>query len=248
MSTLTTTSFKAPTVKVLVGPDKEEFLIHESVIAKPGTFFETALKKEWIEGKERTVELLEDDPDVFELYTQWVYTGKIFCKSTSGIHSPTTSQNFDTIIDLYLLGQKLLDRVFQDRVIDALLATTHDMRGKETQTRWFPVGGTVDRLYLGTIKGCPMRRLLVDIYIQHGQEKWMTGYSQMDAEFLGDLGIAFFKTRADPQILRKLDVLDKDPKCAYHHHGTDEKCGSYVKKTESRDGGADEHTWKQGGQ
>ena len=135
-------------MKVLVGPGKTKFYMAPSVLRKAGTFFNSALKKEWKEGQERTVEMPEDDPVCFRLYAEWLYTGTIFCKK-----SPTPARgSFGSLVGLYILGEKVLDKDFQDCVIDAMLATLNSEKvtpGKED----------INRIYTQTPTGSPLRRL-----------------------------------------------------------------------------------------
>lgn len=58
------------------------------------------------------MKLPEDQPGIFELYLQWLYFGKIYYKNRhdDGEH--------ETLVDAYIMGDKLLDTTFQDRVID----------------------------------------------------------------------------------------------------------------------------------
>ena len=80
-SPLTRRSLKGVPVKVVVGADEECFFVHSSVLRKHSEFFDTACKKEWIEGQYRVIKLPEDDSDIFHNYVQWLYTGTIFSKA-----------------------------------------------------------------------------------------------------------------------------------------------------------------------
>ncbi|KAF2486837.1 hypothetical protein BDY17DRAFT_321598 [Neohortaea acidophila] len=226
-----TMNFQASIIKVVVGTDKYTYRVHKSYLTKPGSFFETALKKPWIKGHHRTIELPEDDPYDFHVYVQWLYTGKLFCKPLYEQEPETEERNYGLLFDLYVLGQKLLDREFQDRVVDATIAASHDTGYKESSKRLFPSDGVVDSLYRRTSKGCPMRRLLIDLSICQGGEGWMVPAQNdpdgINVEFLIDLATAFYKIQADDTIMDKLEELDEDPGCEYHHHGKDEECGSY---------------------
>lgn len=214
-------------IKVLVGANKEVFYIHESVIRKPETFFDATLQEEWKEGQERVVELLEDSVDHFRLYAQWLYTGKIFCKSEA-------RRNVVIIARLYILGEKLLDRKFQDDVMNAMLAVTHDESPhfKENPScRVFPAEDTIAIIYEGTPPSSPMRRLLVDYYVGTGHEERAENWSDRPAlinhEFLIDLTKAMWEKRSlnEPSKL-ELEASDSNPGCVYHLHGKDEPCSA----------------------
>jgi hypothetical protein len=51
--------------------------VHEPLITSRSPFFRNALQGRWQEAQERTVNLTEDDPEVFTLYTNGLYTGHV---------------------------------------------------------------------------------------------------------------------------------------------------------------------------
>lgn len=214
-------------IKVLVGSSKHAFYVHESAIRRPGTFFDTALSRAWKEGQERVVELPEEGEDTFRLYIQWLYTGNIFCKRSE------EDRSYDTLARLYVLGEKLLDRKFQDNVANAMIAATHDrnpLSSNKPGVRRFPGEITVDLIYQQTPATSPMRRLMVDIYVRHGNQRvvdWLAIPEGVNHEFLINLTIALFQKRQlNGKDQKELQELDLQPGCAYHHHGKDEPCES----------------------
>lgn len=214
---------------MLVGPNKEAFYIHESVIRKRGTFFDAAFKKEWKEGQERVVELSEDDADHFRLYVQWLYGGKVFCKEQ-------TRRNHYKIAGLYALGEKVLDCEFQDNVMNAMLAACHDENAdfeEHPSSRAFPGEKAIAVVYEGTPANCPMRRLLVDYYVYFGgidwAKDWATNPECVNHEFLIDLTKAMWeKTTVVPTQQEEPSESDSNPFCVYHYHGADEPCHANV--------------------
>ena len=51
--------------------------MHESLLTSRSKFFKKAMNKGWKEAEDKLVKLPEDDPDIFALYEQLVYTGCI---------------------------------------------------------------------------------------------------------------------------------------------------------------------------
>jgi len=100
-------------------PDKEIFYLDSGVLKQGGTFFATALKKEWLEGQQGIIYLPEEQPRIFRPYAQWLYTGKIFYETGQ------RSDDLDTLSKLYTLGERLMDRGFQDSVLDICRKTTN---------------------------------------------------------------------------------------------------------------------------
>lgn len=64
----------AATIKVLVGKDAEEFIVHKDLICKASTFFAAACSKEWTEGQTGIIKLPEHSADHFRYYFDWVYS------------------------------------------------------------------------------------------------------------------------------------------------------------------------------
>ncbi|KAF2486836.1 hypothetical protein BDY17DRAFT_308207 [Neohortaea acidophila] len=166
------------------------FFIHEGVLDREGTFFYSALRKCWQEGKRRLIELPKDDPESFRLYAQWLYTHEIY------VNKPDGDKNYAILIDLYLLGDKILDREFQDCITDALHAATRDavVDPEQGVVRTYPdFEETIDTLYRNTPKGDPMRRLMVNLYVQNGDKTWLEAEADVNHEFLADVAIALYK-------------------------------------------------------
>lgn len=61
-------SFTTPVLRVEVGSPTKTFFVNEKLICDSSEFFKTALKKEWSEGRQRTVDLTHDDAITFNIY------------------------------------------------------------------------------------------------------------------------------------------------------------------------------------
>jgi hypothetical protein len=64
-------------ITVLVGPDEHPFQIHQDAICDKSKFFKAACSKRWVEGQEKLVRLPEAHVDVFQAYSNWIYSGTI---------------------------------------------------------------------------------------------------------------------------------------------------------------------------
>ncbi|KAF3941936.1 hypothetical protein ABW19_dt0205559 [Dactylella cylindrospora] len=62
-------------VVVLVGPSKEKFNLHRSIICSRSTFFKAACKETFREGQSREIKLPELDVEAFKLVVNWMYGG-----------------------------------------------------------------------------------------------------------------------------------------------------------------------------
>jgi hypothetical protein len=114
---LTVSSAKnASFATVLVGPDAERFLVHESLLIHYSKFFRAALTGHFKEAKEKTVTLEYTKSNVFEFFVHWLYYQR-FPDSTKGDNSElveawTSGAHAELgfhkkyMIDLYIPGDR----------------------------------------------------------------------------------------------------------------------------------------------
>ncbi|KAL9095494.1 MAG: hypothetical protein Q9165_002365 [Trypethelium subeluteriae] len=207
--------FDSDPITVLVGLKAQKFIIHENALRSKSPFFEAALSKPWAEARERRVTLPEDDPEVFKLYVQWLYTDRIHCSTPPGNNSKGWDfiHEMDLIIKAYCLGEKLQDVAFKDSLIDSFIA----LRSLE-KDMWLPHLPITKFLWENTPKGSSMRRLVVDYYVWlHAADA--TQVKQSDClEFLQDFVAGLLQHRGNPIFERA--PFCKESTCAYHEHGT----------------------------
>ena len=126
----------------------------------------------------------------------------------------------EVLIDSFIFGEKIQDGAFKDAIIDSLIASVSTL-GKEGKY-WYPTGKMIDRAYKGTPTGSPLRRLLVDMHVNHGQRFWIE--EGMNADFLADLVRNLLDIR---DLVHEWDPTRPDiSSCPYHHHGDDSQCYS----------------------
>ncbi|KAJ4290839.1 hypothetical protein N0V90_010034 [Kalmusia sp. IMI 367209] len=67
---------ETPAVKIVVGRNEEarKFSIHEGLLTPRAEYFTRALKGHWQESDDRVINLPDDDPDAFSLYSKILYT------------------------------------------------------------------------------------------------------------------------------------------------------------------------------
>jgi hypothetical protein len=203
------------------------------LLSKRSEFFASASKEEWKEGQERRVPLPDDTPSVVDLYVQWIYTGGIFSpdkpiEDDGDREECKNGRHFDLLIGGFVFGEKVQDGEFKDAVLDALIHTvrTPDDEG----VCWYPTKHWVDRAYVGTPEGSPLRRLLVDMYSFHGRKDWLDGQKNID--FLVDLaGHLLMDRRAQLHRLPDPTRPEATGCWSYHHHREEEEC--YSTKTSS---------------
>lgn len=207
-------SHDSPVIGVRVGSDapaQHEFSIHQDNLTRNSEFFKTALKEEWskkrTEGQLMVIEMPDDDPNIFSIYADWLYSGLIY--STTENAGKGNDTEFKELTFAYILGEKILDIPFKNAVIDAVIEK-------------FLVELIIDLelpklVYDNTRPNAPLRRLLVDIYAYHADTSWMTRSSAKDhlhPTFVFDLNLAQLYNR---------DLKMETPNymkstCIYHEH------------------------------
>jgi hypothetical protein len=192
---------KGDSVTLIVGPEKQELLVHANYIARNSAFFKTALKKEWREGQTRTISMPTEDYETLTTYLRFVYgfqlPSEFDVNQVSALQDPTADQleqvqaAYVSFAKLYILGCRLMDNKFKEAVIAKIFDLFHGCSSRQRGDSDFNPGPEpVDLIYGETLELDPARRLLVDMHMKYPQDL----NSQYDAGFLLDLAQGFSKT------------------------------------------------------
>jgi len=184
-------------------PEQRVFHIHTSVLCKTSAFFQNATKPEWTGPTRRPIDLSDERPDVFYLYVQWLYNGKIAVKTMPSSDSDTEVRkhetvNYHSLIQSYILGEKLMDTTFQNSVLKCLIECVK-------QEDNFPSDPTVKLAYERTTKHSPLRKLLVDFWVWYGCSDWAADdmNASLGTEFTNDFFKAILQARPGPGDIEK---------------------------------------------
>ncbi|KAK3725222.1 hypothetical protein LTR37_000733 [Vermiconidia calcicola] len=226
-------------VKIVVGSDGEgvSFYVHPAILQKHSSFFEAALKKEWTSGPQRIVDLRDEDPGRFTLYAQWLYTGKLFTKLEPAMGG------YKRHAQLYVLGEKLIDRTFLNRVMDAIISARREPG--EDGKKYHPNASLSSIVYSGTPKCSPLRRFMVDCYARSGSNKSIQLHAdepaKVDHGFLMDLSAALLANRSASKnhLEEKYSHLERGIPCAYHIHEGGDLCEGATPGRGTEDGSED---------
>ena len=204
-----TPRYGSKTIKFLVGKeDPTEFVIHESVVTPHSAFVRMALSNDWKEAKERTIPLPEDEPDTFQLYQEWVYTGLVFSENVA--NTEKDSKEYERLVSAYILSDRLLDSTFKDVVVDCII---HKLCNSELFSPRL-----TNLVYDNNPAGSTLRRLWQDIYVWSGSPNWLeekTVGDEVHPEFLLDLSksqMSFWPGQRPPAA-----PYIQNP-CLYHEH------------------------------
>lgn len=169
-----------------------------------------ALRGEWKEAQERTIPLPEDDPEVFSVYQQWLYGGRIHtCSSNKALFKP--NDEYKTLVKAYILGEKIVDQDFKDSIADASVEKLRPLRRFDASL--------TDLVFDNTPAGSPLRRLWLDVYYHFGSSEWLDAKlvgGPINAEFMVEF------SRYQMEYRTGFGSFGKDGmflSCTYHEHG-----------------------------
>jgi hypothetical protein len=164
----------------------QEFRIHEAVLTARSKFFKAAMGKQWKESEDKAVKLPEENPDVFRLYTQLVYTGRIprmnddtpqtdetvessskFCNTED-----ECEEEYKLLCGLYVLTEKMMDLRARNQTVDALYykMKVELAKAEKPMLRCLPTSEVINIMYDGTAMHCVGRQILVSCYTWHTNE------------------------------------------------------------------------------
>jgi hypothetical protein len=184
-------------VQIIVGRDASEraFYVHESILTSRSVYFKCALSFMWRNDPTMPVTLSEDDPDMFALYVNLVYTGRLATRGTD---------EWLKLVRLYVLAEKLQDVRAKNVTIDAMHAFIREFLSVKTFSSGSggaaspPVmsAESIVELYDGTPADSHARRLVLDSYADMGREDWLkVGKAVLPVDFIFDLATTVIRKR-----------------------------------------------------
>ena len=224
-------------ITVIVGEEKKIFTVHKHILCSKSEYFKTAVKPIWTSHGARCLELPEDIPEAFNPYLTWLYFSKLYLSLEEDDTVGDVAHIFHSVIDAYVLGDKLLDADYKgqpfvglhivhiltslDAATEALVMTSRKMVGGKTYAM------SIDqrrRVYSETSEGSSLRRLVAHQFSRlHNLDRHLD-QGEEPPTFLYDLAIAM--TKKD-----ELSTIVAARICSFHEHEKgDEKC--YRRKIE----------------
>lgn len=191
--------------------------VHKDLICKSSAFFRSALSHGWKESKEQTVRLVEEDPEIFELYIHWLYRGMI--AAFSARPDDFGMAQYLQMARAYVLGDKLQDDDFCDAAIDVFMEGCQQAAwgiGCDTEICRDEV---ITNIYDNTPESSKLRQMVVDVHTYHGSGGWLPEH----------VAQAFVHSVASKLLsITQGDMEREDPtytynNCKYHKHGPDPK-------------------------
>ena len=110
------------TVKVVVGDHAwgSTWHLHRALLTNRSLFFRAALSGNFLESSTNTVNLPDEDSEIFEIFVQWLYS--TLQENKFDIKSIDCNVTIDTLVKTYCLATKF-DSL---PLVDSVLATLHE--------------------------------------------------------------------------------------------------------------------------
>lgn len=204
-------SFAANPVLVKVGTPATLFYADEILLRENSAFFAAALKRDWREGQERTVELPEECPFAFNTWLNWI-NRRLLHLAPGPNQTRTEYAHMSRITKAYILGSVLLDAEFMDAVADVLTVETCT---RENGKCIVPPGTLITLAYDKTPPSSKLRKFLVHRFANCGNVSELVT-EDVDSRFLVDLTKFLADiTRPAPHCH---NVISATAGCEFHEH------------------------------
>jgi hypothetical protein len=168
----------------------DTFYLHEKILCASSEYFRTITRLQWTDLESKPIILNSENPFVFKSYVQWLYTQRI----VYGASDFTKTEKWIHLANSYVLGERLIDRRYQNAVLDTILSYCME---RDT----FPSNAVIRIIYNGTPSSSPARRLLVDFWACEATTSW-SGLGRLIKatcpEFVEDLVSALILRRSRP--------------------------------------------------
>lgn len=216
-------------IVVWVGRDTAatKFYVDADLAIQHSEFFSAALKDGSKEAEERTVRLPDLDEGMaaaFEDFHSFLSSGKVTSGETdesAKYDAEKGSEEWDRLVDSWILGNVLVSGSFKDAVVDAMV--------HKTLTNSVPIDIHMD-LYQNSSDSAPIRKLVVDIAVHIWYEEDIATLDpddepKLQAKFLRDVAVAFHKVKQLSKAEQAKDPIESsEGGCHYHEHGADKPC------------------------
>ena len=139
--------------------------MHKSIIIRRSKFFATAASERWQRNSSlETIELPEDDPDIFDIYLHCIYSNAMDVgdpeEYLQGETSDMSAQQtvFYRTAKTYMLADKLGDVMAANICLNSMIrhsSTIHVL----------PTGHTIELVFNETMETSLLRRMIVDLFV-----------------------------------------------------------------------------------
>ncbi|KAI1959819.1 hypothetical protein LOZ58_004184 [Ophidiomyces ophidiicola] len=195
-------------ITITVGESEAQFQAHKDLLCQKSPFFNGALMRDFKEAGENAISLPEDDPDTFERFLQWLYSG---IYELSGLKTDEeVDERYFQLAQLYTLADKLeVPRLKHDIINELFMMKTDPDKPPQVDV--------IAYIYENTRERSPLRKLMVAWLVWHIDFQWYTTPSATTflshcPEFAADLAVALARRWVD---FKGLSPFNESPEKFY---------------------------------
>lgn len=196
----------------------ETFYVHENVLCAQSDFFRKACQGSFRESAIRTIELKEEDPEVFSKFLEWIYFGD---------YEITAGKELDELFSLYIFADKIQTSRLKNEIIDKLMSIA------ETTERQKLSEAHIRLVFANTPSASKLRDWIVrDAYfndVRYFDDEFRE-LSKDHPDFFFQLGGALAgasklaRASTPRKSSYKIGVFPTCPNCHFHEHDEDAYC------------------------
>ena len=160
---------KADCVTLVIGPERNEMLVHVHYLVQESEAFRNAFTEDCIA---RTMIIPHVDYDTMTNYIAFAYIKELPTAHLVGPRCDAVSgEEYATSARLYVLGDQFQNQSLKRATLGEIkrISTLLDIDTNAT----FPSPEAIDIIYKGTSKGDPARRLMVDMLAENADGSWL---------------------------------------------------------------------------
>lgn len=217
-----------PIVDIIVGKERRSFKLHRNLLCHHSSYFEAEfIGNEVPKGKkpgDNKLELPDDDPAGFELFTKWLYQGRL-----DEVSELSDDKKYDYSVachKLYMLCERFDMPLLKNISID-------QYRRGLTEVQLVPDAEEINDIYRQSPRGSPFRKLMTQI----AARQIMDPDSEKDAETYRacfDNNPDFAVDMVNAIKSGSGGILFDDPtsgsECGYHDHKDGSNCHIKAKR------------------
>ncbi|PGH13723.1 hypothetical protein AJ80_06228 [Polytolypa hystricis UAMH7299] len=142
-------------IRILVGPGKTQFMVHEHLLKQESTHFRKHVQfpSNTRECFEWAIEMAHIEPGTFRIFVNWLYHNTLVFPEGDELRG----QTFQELADAYSLGEYLEATVFMNVIVDDIIMLFN------AKNKRIPAMLT-ERIYASTRPESPLRKLWIALY------------------------------------------------------------------------------------
>lgn len=179
--------------------------MHKMLLCSSSDYFRAALDGAFKEAAEQRIELLEDDPKIFERFQLWLYTGKVFDRGEK-----STALDHSMLVDIYVFAESRCIPGLQNHLVDTII--------RKSAREAFYLRPSDGNMYSNTASSSPLRELAVHMAAHLGRldcPSWEL--DKYPKDFLIALVLALHKRSGLEKDSDRQATLWEN-RCKYHVH------------------------------